>query len=122
MATPTNGGPVMRVARVASLRQVLLRMEPRAAASKLVLGDRPSAMSYIKGPAIDPEAFRVEGHCCGIRLPALKELTGEGLQWEFTPETKAELVAAGVLPAEAEHDSPKTSQPPAPRNTFSPSQ
>ena len=116
--TATNGGPVMRIARVASLRQVLLRMEIRAAASKLAWSDRPSAMSYIKGPAIDPEAFRVEGHCCGIRLPALRELTGDGLQWEFTPETKAELVAAGVLPAEAERDPSKTSQPPAQRNTF----
>jgi hypothetical protein len=66
-------------------------------------------MSYIKGPAIDPEAFRVEGHCCGMRLPVLKTLTGEGLKWEFTPETKAELVAAGVLPAEDGRDPPKTS-------------
>lgn len=65
-------------------------------------------MTYIKGPAVDPEAFRVEGHCCGIRLPALKELTGEGIPWELTPETKAELVAAGVLPAGAELDPPKT--------------
>jgi hypothetical protein len=54
-------------------------------------------MSDIKGPAIDPEAFRVEGHCCGIRWPALKTLTGEGLQWEFTSETKAALVATGRL-------------------------
>ena len=90
------------------LAQVLLRMEPKVSASKLVSSDRPSAMSYIKGPAIDPEAFRVEGHCCGIRLPALKTLTGEGIRWEITPETKAELVAAGVLPAEAEHDPPKS--------------
>ena len=57
-------------------------------------------MTDIKGPAVDPEAFRVEGHCCGIRLPALKELTGEGIQFEFSPETKAELVAAGFLRAE----------------------
>ena len=83
-------------------------MEPGVTASKLALSDRPSAMSYIKGPAIDPEAFRVEGHCCGIRLPALKDLTGEGLQWEFTPEAKADLVAAGVLPAEAKLDPPKS--------------
>ena len=83
-------------------------MEPKVSASKLVSSDRPSAMSYIKGPAIDPEAFRVEGHCCGIRLPALKELTGDGIRWEFTPETKADLVAAGVLPVEAELDPPKS--------------
>jgi len=43
---------------------------------------------------------RVEGHCCGIRLPALKELTAEGIRFEFSPETKAELVAAGVVRAE----------------------
>jgi len=65
-------------------------------------------MTDIKGPAIDPEAFRVEGHCCGIRLPVLKTLTGEGIRWEFTPETKAELVAAGVLTAEDGRDRPKT--------------
>jgi len=57
-------------------------------------------MTDIKGPAVDPETFRVEGHCCGIRLPALKELTGDGIRFEFSPETKAELVVAGVLRAE----------------------
>jgi len=57
-------------------------------------------MTRIKGPAVDPETFRVEGHCCGIRLPALQELTGEGIRFELSPETKAELVAAGVLRAE----------------------
>jgi hypothetical protein len=65
-------------------------------------------MSEIKGPAIDPEAFRVEGHCCGIRLPVLKTLTGEGIKWELTPEAKAELVAAGVLAAEDGHEPSKT--------------
>jgi len=57
-------------------------------------------MTSIKGPAIDPESFRVEGHCCGIRLPALQELTGDGIQFQFSPETKAELVVAGVLRAD----------------------
>ncbi len=59
-------------------------------------------MIDIKGPAVDPEAFRVEGHCCGIRLPVLKTLTeeDEGIQFELTPEAKAELVAAGVLQVE----------------------
>ncbi len=66
-------------------------------------------MTDIKGPAIDPEAFRVEGHCCGICLPVLKELTGEGIRFEFSPETKAELFAAGVLRAEDENDPPKHS-------------
>jgi len=66
-------------------------------------------MTGIKGPAIDPEAFRVEGHCCGIRLPALKDLTGEGLRFEFSPETRAELVAAGQPRAEDENDPPKRS-------------
>jgi hypothetical protein len=37
----------------------------------------------------------------------LKTLTGEGIQWEFTPETKAELVAAGVLAPEDGRDPPK---------------
>ncbi len=53
------------------------------------------------GPAIDPEAFRVEGHCCGIRLPVLKTLTEEGLCFAFTPQVRAELVATGMqLPNE----------------------
>jgi hypothetical protein len=64
-------------------------------------------MVDIKGPAVDPEAFRVEGHCCGIRLPVLKELTGEGIQFELSPEIKAELVAAGVLPPEGGNEPPK---------------
>ena len=65
-------------------------------------------MSDIKGPAIDPEAFRVEGHCCGIRLPVLATLTGEGIQWEITPEAKAELIAAGVLAPEDGREPSKT--------------
>ena len=64
-------------------------------------------MTDMKGPAVDPEAFRVEGHCCGIRLPVLKELTGEGIRFEFSPEMKTELVAAGVLRAEDEKDPAK---------------
>jgi len=56
-------------------------------------------MPEIKGPAVSPEAFRVEGHCCGIRLPALKDLTGKGIEFELSPETKAELIADGMLPS-----------------------
>jgi hypothetical protein len=70
-------------------------------------GSVESQMTDIKGPAVDPEAFRVEGHCCGIRLPALKELTGEGICFEFSPEMKAELIAAGVLRARDENELPK---------------
>jgi hypothetical protein len=65
-------------------------------------------MIDVKGPAVDPEAFRVEGHCCGILLPVLKELTGEGIQFDLSPETKAELVASGLLTAEVKHKRPKT--------------
>ena len=54
-------------------------------------------MSDIRGPAIDPEAFRVEGHCCGIRLPVLKTLTEEGLRFEFTPQLRAESIEHGLL-------------------------
>ena len=63
-------------------------------------------MADIKGRTIDPEAFRVEGHCCGIRLPALKELKDQGLDWTLTPELKAELVRKGVLPPDDPHDPP----------------
>jgi hypothetical protein len=65
-------------------------------------------MIDIKGPAVDPAAFRVEGHCCGILLPVLKDLTGEGIQFELSPETKAELVAAGFLTAEVTHEPKQT--------------
>jgi hypothetical protein len=61
-------------------------------------------MSDIKGPAVDSEAFRVEGHCCGIRLPELQTLTEEGIPLQLTPEAKAQLVAEGVLPAEKAPD------------------
>lgn len=65
-------------------------------------------MSDIKGPAVDPEAFRVEGHCCGIRLPVMKTLTEDGIRFELTPEAKAQLIAEGVLPADGGRDQPKT--------------
>lgn len=40
----------------------------------------PTNMVDIQGLAVDPEAFRVEGHCCGIRIPALKALNDQGLE------------------------------------------
>jgi len=63
-------------------------------------------MADIKGPTVDTEAFRAEGHCCGIRLPALNTLTESGIPLELTPEAKAQLVAEGILPDEGEpkHD------------------
>ena len=64
-------------------------------------------MADVKGPAIDPDTFQVVGHCCGIRIPAIQALPGEGLKWELTPESKAELVAEGVLPAEEQREPPK---------------
>jgi hypothetical protein len=66
-------------------------------------------MSEIKGPAIDPDAFRVEGHCCGIRIPALKHLTGHGIDWKLPPAAKAEMIQQGVLSPDEPHDSPSTS-------------
>lgn len=64
-------------------------------------------MIDVKGPAVDPETFRVVGHCCGIRIPAIQALTGDGLKWEFTAESKAGLVAEGVLPAEEQREPTK---------------
>ena len=61
-------------------------------------------MAEFRGPAIDPEAFRVEGHCCGIRIPAIKELNGEGVRFEVSPALKAELAAAGIEVAEERHE------------------
>lgn len=60
-------------------------------------------MTDIKGPTVDSEAFRAEGHCCGIRLPVLNTLTETGIPVELTPETRAQLVAEGVLPPADEH-------------------
>lgn len=56
-------------------------------------------MAEPRGPAVDPEAFRVEGHCCAIRLPALSSLDGDGHLYRLTPEARAQLVREGVLPA-----------------------
>ena len=64
-------------------------------------------MTDIKGPAIDPETFRVEGHCCGIRIPALQTMDDVGLQWELTAEAKTQLVDEGIMPAESRRDEPK---------------
>ena len=54
-------------------------------------------MIDLNGPAVDPDAFEVVGHCCSVRFPVLQTLTGEGLKFEFTPEVVAELIADGAL-------------------------
>lgn len=64
-------------------------------------------MSETKGPTVDADAFRAEGHCCGIRLPVIETLTEHGLQFEFTPEVREQLVAEGVLPAVDQRDPAK---------------
>ena len=64
-------------------------------------------MADIKGPTVDTEAFRAEGHCCGIRLPVLNTLTETGIPLEITPEARAQLVAEGVLPASDEPAPPR---------------
>ena len=63
-------------------------------------------MTDIKGPTVDSDAFRVEGHCCGIRLPVFNTLTEAGIPLELTPEAWAQLVAEGVLPARNEPEPP----------------
>ena len=55
-------------------------------------------MTDIKGPAIDSETFRVEGHCCGIRIPALMSPTAQGVRFEFSPAVRDELLDAGIQP------------------------
>lgn len=64
-------------------------------------------MTDIKGPAIDSETFRVEGHCCGIRIPALMSGTGQGVRFEVSPAVRAELLEAGIQPLP---DPPEPSQ------------
>ena len=51
-------------------------------------------MPQIKGPAIESEVFRVEGHCCGIRIPALQDPDSDGLRFEFSPENRAAALGA----------------------------
>lgn len=57
-------------------------------------------MSDVKGPAVDPDAFRVEGHCCAIRLPGMATLSSGGSLYQLTPEVRAYMVKEGILPLE----------------------
>jgi len=58
-------------------------------------------MTDFRGPAIDSKAFRVEGHCCGIRIPALMDRNSDGVRFEISPEVMAELLQAGIQPGTA---------------------
>ena len=69
-------------------------------------------MAEIKGPAIATDTFRVEGHCCGIRIPALMDLSSAGVQFELSPEVRAELLKAGFLPAEGSQQRPRDDEIP----------
>lgn len=69
-------------------------------------------MAEIKGPAIATETFRVEGHCCAIRIPALMDLGSAGVQFELSPEIRAELVEAGIHPVEGAKEPPPEDEPP----------
>jgi hypothetical protein len=64
-------------------------------------------MSGIKGPAIASETFRVEGHCCGIRIPALMDQGSAGVQFEISPEVRAELLKAGIRPVAGPQEPPR---------------
>jgi hypothetical protein len=79
-----------------------------------IVATESSRMTEIKGPAIAPEAFRVEGHCCGIRIPALMEPGGTGVQFEVSPEIRAELLKAGIRAAEGPQDPPADRKPDEP--------
>lgn len=72
-------------------------------------------MAEIKGPAIATETFRVEGHCCGIRIPALMDLSSAGVQFEMSPEIRAELLEAGIRPVEGPQESPWNAEIPEPQ-------
>jgi hypothetical protein len=67
-------------------------------------------MAEVKGPAIATETFRVEGHCCGIRIPALTDPGSAGVHFEMSPEIRAELVKAGIHTAEGPQDSPRNDE------------
>jgi hypothetical protein len=76
-------------------------------------------MVDIKGPAIASDAFRVEGHCCGIRIPALTDPNSERVKFEISPELRAELLRAGIYPDEGTqrptHDDELLQAPTRPR-------
>ena len=71
----------------------------------IVMGN--AKLTEINGPAIAAEAFRVEGHCCGIRIPALMDPGSTGVQFEMSPAVRAELLKAGIHTAEDTPDSPR---------------
>jgi hypothetical protein len=79
-------------------------------------------MAEIKGPAIATDTFRVEGHCCGIRIPALMDLGSAGVQFEISPEIRAELLEAGIHAAEGPQYSPRSDEASEPRSDQEPSQ
>jgi hypothetical protein len=79
-------------------------------------------MAEIKGPAIATDTFRVEGHCCGIRIPALMDLSSAGVQFEISPEIRAELLEAGIHAAEGPQDSPRSDEVSEPRADQKPGQ
>jgi len=67
-------------------------------------------MAEIKGPPIATDTFRAEGHCCGIRIPALMDLSAAGVRFELSPEIRAELLKAGIHTAEGPPDSPRNDE------------
>lgn len=69
-------------------------------------------MAEIKGPAIAAETFRAEGHCCGIRIPALMDPSSTGARFEMSPEIRAELLEAGIHPVECAMEPPPEDEPP----------
>jgi hypothetical protein len=64
-------------------------------------------MAEIKGPAIESDTFHVEGHCCGIRIPALMDPSSAGVQFEISPEIRAELLKVGIHAAEGPQQRPR---------------
>jgi hypothetical protein len=67
-------------------------------------------MAEIKGPAIATDTFRVEGHCCGIRIPALMDPSSAGVRFELSPEIRAALLEAGIHAAEVPPDEPRSDE------------
>jgi hypothetical protein len=72
-------------------------------------------MAEIKGPAIASETFRVEGHCCGIRIPALMDPSAAGVKFEVSPEIRAELLKAGIHVADVPQEPLREGECPEPR-------
>ncbi len=64
--------------------------------------------------AVPEDSFRVEGHCCAITLPGVKE-SPEGVRFEATAAARDYLAALGIGVSAPEHPDTTASEEVSPR-------